>query len=166
MIGNELTRTNVINTFSQLLRLGVIPIVNENDTVATDELEGANIGDNDTLSAYVAKLVTADFLILITDTDGLYDRDPSSTSDTTEQNCTDPESAVPKLLHDVTEITPEIEAMAGKPSSSFGTGGMATKIAAAKISKDAGIPCAIVSGHDPNNLYRIFDGEEIGTIFW
>lgn len=152
VIGNELTRTNVINTFSQLLSLGVIPIVNENDTVATDELEGANIGDNDTLSAYVAKLISADILILITDTDGLYSKDPQK-SDKSE------------LIHEVHEITPEIENMAGVPSSSFGTGGMATKISAAKIAGEAGIPCAIVSGHDPNNLYRIFDGEEIGTFF-
>lgn len=152
VIGNELTRTNVKNTFSQLLKMGVTPIVNENDTVATDELEGANIGDNDTLSAYVAKLTDADVLVLITDKEGLYDKDPSVDSDAS-------------IIHEVTEITPEIEEMAGAPSGSFGTGGMATKISAAKIAKEAGIPCAIVSGHDPNNLYRLFDGEEIGTFF-
>ena len=153
VIGNELTRTNVINTFSQLLSIGVTPIVNENDTVATDELEGANIGDNDTLSAYVAKLVSADILILITDQDGLYDKDPSS-------------DKTAKLIHEVGEITPDIEKMAGEPSSNFGTGGMATKISAAKIAKESEIPCAIVSGHDPENLYRLFDGDEIGTVFW
>ncbi len=148
---DELRRTNAMNTFSQLLSLGIIPIVNENDTVATDELEGANIGDNDTLSAYVAKLTGADILILITDTDGLYDKVPGA------------EGAI--LVHEVKQITPEIEKMAGQPNSQFGTGGMVTKIAAAKIAGAAGIPCAIVSGHDPNNLYRLFDGDEIGTFF-
>ena len=137
---DELRRTNAMNTFSQLLSLGIIPIVNENDT-----------GDNDTLSAYVAKLTGADILILITDTDGLYDKVPGA------------EGAI--LVHEVKQITPEIEKMAGQPNSQFGTGGMVTKIAAAKIAGAAGIPCAIVSGHDPNNLYRLFDGEEIGTFF-
>lgn len=153
VIHNKLMRTNVINTFSELLELGVIPIVNENDTVATDELEGANIGDNDTLSAYVAKLIKADILVLITDQEGLYSRDPSKDGDA-------------ELIHEVREITPEIEEMAGVPSGTFGTGGMATKLSAAKIAGKAGIPCAIVSGHDPNNLYSLFDGEEIGTMFW
>lgn len=153
VIHNELMRTNVINTFEALLKIGVIPIVNENDTVATDELEGANIGDNDTLSAYVANLVGADILILITDQEGLFSKDPSKDSTAT-------------LIHEVRKITPEIEEMAGTPSGTFGTGGMATKLSAAKIAGNSGIPCAIVSGHDPNNLYKLFDGEEIGTIFW
>ncbi len=153
VIHNKLTRTNVMNTFSELLGMGVIPIVNENDTVATDELEGANIGDNDTLSAYVAKIVSADILILITDKDGLYDKDPSIDGSAT-------------LIHEVHKITEEIEEMAGTPYGTFGTGGMATKLSAAKIAGKAGIPCAIVSGRDPNNLYRLFDGEEIGTLFW
>ena len=154
---NKLMRTNAENTFAQLLSLGIIPIVNENDTVATDELEGANIGDNDTLSAYVAKMTGADILILITDTDGLYSSDPS---DLSKQD-----GEAPHLIHEVSEITPDIIKLAGEPQSSFGTGGMATKITAAKIAGDAGIPCAIVSGHDPENLYRLFDGEEIGTFF-
>ena len=156
---NDLMRTNAENTFSQLLSLGIIPIVNENDTVATDELEGANIGDNDTLSAYVAKLTGADILILITDTDGLYSSDPSKAA-SDDQNPDEPH-----VINEVKEITPEIIKLAGEPRSSFGTGGMATKITAAKIAGDAGIPCAIISGHDPNNLYRLFDGEEIGTFF-
>ena len=156
---NELMRTNAENTFSQLLSLGIIPIVNENDTVATDELEGANIGDNDTLSAYVAKMTGADILILITDTDGLYSGDPSKLDHMTGQ------SHDVHLIHEVSEITPDIIKLAGESKSSFGTGGMATKIAAAKIAGEAGIPCAIVSGHDPENLYRLFDGETIGTFF-
>ena len=159
---NKLTRTNAENTFAQLLSLGIIPIVNENDTVATDELEGANIGDNDTLSAYVAEMTSADILILITDTDGLYSSDPSTAA---AGSGDDQNSDAPKIIHDVPEITTAIVELAGEPKSNFGTGGMATKITAAKIAGDAGIPCAIVSGHDPNNLYRLFDGEEIGTFF-
>ena len=183
VFGDKLRRTNAENTFSQLLSLGVIPIVNENDTVATDELEGANIGDNDTLSAYVAKLTGADLLILITDTDGLYSSDPTRSSRTARNACTadtagsaeqspDGTSSTsaddiepPHIIHEVPEITPDIIKLAGEPSSNFGTGGMATKITAARIAGEAGISCAIVSGHDPNNLYRLFDGEEIGTFF-
>ena len=164
VFGNELMRTNAQNTFSQLLSLGVIPIVNENDTVATDELEGANIGDNDTLSAYVAKLTGSDLLILITDTDGLYSSDPSKRSVDRPADG-DQSQTEPYIIHEVDEITPDIIKLAGKPQSSFGTGGMATKITAAKIAGDAGIPCAIVSGHDPSNLYRLIDGDEIGTFF-
>ena len=99
VIGNELTRTNVKNTFSQLLKMGVTPIVNENDTVATDELEGANIGDNDTLSATVASLVDADALIILSDVDGLYTANPQEHTDA-------------KLIPEVREITPEIEGLA------------------------------------------------------
>ena len=155
-------KENVVNTFSKLLEIGVTPIVNENDTVATDELVGANIGDNDTLSAYVAKLIDADILILITDTEGLYDRDPSGSSSKRDASGDGKEA---KLLHEVHEITPEIEEMAGESRSEVGTGGMATKIAAIKIAREAGIPGAIISGHDPNALYEFFDGEEIGTYF-
>ncbi|MBQ3281310.1 MAG: glutamate 5-kinase [Eubacterium sp.] len=164
VFGNDLMRTNAENTFSQLLSLGIIPIVNENDTVATDELEGANIGDNDTLSAYVAKLTGSDILVLITDTDGLYSSDPSKRASPTGADG-DQSLDEPYIIHEVNEITPDIVRLAGEPRSSFGTGGMATKIAAARIAGDAGIPCAIVSGHDPNNLYRLIDGEEIGTFF-
>lgn len=151
VIGNDLTRTNVVNTFSELLSMGVTPIVNENDTVATDELEGANIGDNDTLSAYVAELIDADLLILITDREGLYDGDP--------------EDEGTSLIHEVREITDDIKKIAGEPSGSFGTGGMATKITAAEIAGRSGIACAIISGRDPGNLYSLFDGEETGTFF-
>ncbi|MDD6155363.1 MAG: glutamate 5-kinase [Eubacteriales bacterium] len=152
VIDNEDTRRNVINTFNNLLELGVIPIVNENDTVATKELEGHSIGDNDTLSADVAKLVGADFLVIISDVEGLYDRDPREAEDA-------------RIIHEVDAITPEIEAIAGGAGTSNGTGGMITKIIAAKIASGAGIPCAIINGNDPNNLYRLFDGEAVGTIF-
>lgn len=143
---------NVQNTFAQLLTMGVIPIVNENDTVETSELEGQNFGDNDTLSAVVAGLVSADFLIILTDIDGLYDRDPRKHPDA-------------KRIPLVKEITPEIEALAGGAGSSRGTGGMATKLRAAKMAGASGIPCAVVSGSDMQNLYRLLDGQPAGTLF-
>ena len=146
------SRKNTQNTFKELMKLGVIPIVNENDSVGTEELEGKNIGDNDQLSAYVAKLIGADSLILITDIDGLYSSNPR-------------ENPNAERIPVVREITPEIERLAGSPGSAFGTGGMATKIKAARISTEAGIPCSIISSSDPNNLYRIFGGEVVGTLF-
>ena len=152
VIDDSERRTKVENTFNELLSIGVIPIVNENDTVATEELEGANIGDNDTLSAYVAEIIGADLLIMMTDAEGLYDRDPSVSEDA-------------KLISNVTEITPEIEEMAGKEGSRIGTGGMITKLSAVRIAGEAGIPSAIISGRDPENLYKVFDGIEIGTFF-
>ena len=152
VIDDKVMRTNVENTFSQLLSIGVTPIVNENDTVATEELEGANIGDNDTLSAYVARITNADLLVMITDADGLYDADPTRSDDAA-------------LIHEVPEITPEIEDMAGKEGSRIGTGGMTTKLSAVRICKEAGIPSAIISGKDPELLYDLFDGKETGTFF-
>lgn len=146
------TRKNVTNTFGRLIDMGIIPIVNENDTVATRELEGRNIGDNDTLSAIVAKLIDADLLIILTDIDGLYDGNPQK----------DPNA---KLIPLVADITPEIKALAGSAGSRLGTGGMSTKIKAAEISTAAGIPCFVIGGDDPANLYRIFDGEKVGTLF-
>lgn len=132
--------------------MGVIPVVNENDTVETSELEGKNFGDNDTLSAVVAGLCGAQGLVILTDIDGLYDGDPR----------TNPEA---KLLHRVEEITPEIQALAGGAGSNRGTGGMATKLNAAKIATARGIPCAIISGGNTDNLYRLLQGEEVGTVF-
>ena len=120
VIEDEKGRQNVINTMNELLALGIIPIINENDTVATDELEGHNIGDNDTLSAMVASLMGADALVILTDTDGLYTSNPQ----------TDPSA---KLIPVVYEITEEIEALAGAAGSKLGTGGMATKVIAARI---------------------------------
>lgn len=152
VIDNEQSRVNVINTLTELLQLGVIPVVNENDTVATDELEGRNIGDNDTLSAMTAELIGADALIILTDIDGLYTSNPQKDSNA-------------RLIPVVYEIDEEIEALAGQPGSRLGTGGMATKVSAARIATRAGIPCYIIKGDDPNNLYRLFDGESIGTIF-
>lgn len=152
VIDNEKGRTNVQNTFTELLDMGIIPIVNENDTVATDELEGKNFGDNDTLSAIVAKIIDADLLVILTDIDGLYDKDPRKNKDA-------------KRIDFVPVIDEHIVSLAGGAGSRLGTGGMTTKIEAAKISTDAGIPCCVISGIDPANLYDLFDGKDIGTIF-
>ncbi len=152
VVEREQSRRNVENTFQELLRLGVIPVVNENDTVETHELEGRNFGDNDTLSAVVAGLVKAQALVILTDIDGLYDGDPRK----------DPEA---KLIRRVEKVTPEIEALAGNAGSSRGTGGMATKVKAARIAGEKGIPCAVISGGEKENLYRLLRGEEVGTLF-
>ena len=143
------SRENAINAFSSLLSLGVIPIINENDTVAIEEVE---FGDNDTLSAIVAELVQADLLIMLTDIDGLYDKDPR-------------ESADAKLIPVVQEITDEIRALAGQSKSNMGTGGMITKIQAAERATALGIPTMIVNGREPEVLYDVLAGESVGTIF-
>ncbi|MBO5252822.1 MAG: glutamate 5-kinase [Clostridia bacterium] len=140
---------NVINTFNELLDMNIIPIVNENDTVAVDEL---NFGDNDTLSAIVATLVGADALMILTDIDGVYDSNPK----------TNPNA---KRIPVIRGINEEIRAMAGGAGSNRGTGGMATKIRAAEIAAEKHIPTYILAGDDPENLYRVFDGQDIGTVF-
>ena len=152
VVHDDRGRHNVENTFRELLTMGTIPIVNENDTVETSELEGQNFGDNDTLSAVVAELIAADFLVILTDTDGLYDSDPRK-------------NPAAKLIPRVENITPEIEALAGGAGSSRGTGGMATKLRAAKMAGAKGIPCAVVSGADMENLYRLLEGKPAGTLF-
>ena len=146
------SRLNVENTFRELVNMNIIPIVNENDTVAINELAGRHFGDNDTLSATVAGLCDADLLVILTDIDGLYDSNPRENPDA-------------KRIPYVKEIDDTIRGLAGGAGSSRGTGGMRTKIAAAEISVAAGIPCCIVSGADPHILYRLFDGEQIGTTF-
>ena len=143
-------RENAINTFAQLLEYGVIPIVNENDTIATDEI---GFGDNDRLSAYVAALVQADLLILLSDIDGLYTADPTARPEATQ-------------IKEVHQITAEIEAMAGSTHSGVGTGGMITKIMAAQIATEAGIDMMIANAAEPDVLERIFEGEELGTYFY
>ena len=152
VIDSDKGKINVQNTFDELMDMGIIPIVNENDTMATDELEGKNFGDNDTLSAIVATLVDADHLVILTDIDGLYDSDPKK----------NPQA---KRIALVTSIDENIYALAGGAGSNLGTGGMATKIKAAEISTKVGIPCAIINGSNPANLYHIFEGKDIGTIF-
>lgn len=148
-IENEERRRNFHNTIFRLLELGVLPVINENDTVATDELA---IGDNDTLSAIVAVNAGADLLVLLSDIDGLYTADPHI-----DRNAT--------LLHEVNGITPEILALAGGKGSALGTGGMATKLHAAQIANGAGIDMVIANGADPDILYDITDGKSAGTRF-
>ena len=140
---------NCVNTFRRLLEMGVIPVVNENDTVAVEEIE---FGDNDTLSAMVAVLAEADALVIMSDIDGLYDGDPRK----------NPEA---KLIPEVDEVTGETLALAGGVGSSRGTGGMVTKLHAAQIACPAGVEMAIVNGSDPEILYRLLDGERVGTCF-
>lgn len=141
--------TNTRNTFMELMRQGVIPIVNENDVVALDELK---IGDNDNMSALVAGIVDADLVIILSDVDGLYTANPQTHPDA-------------KLVDTVQEITPEIEASAGGVGSTRGTGGMATKIQAAKAATSSGIQLVIASGTERNAIPRILQGEAIGTLF-
>ncbi|WP_243413496.1 glutamate 5-kinase [Pseudoflavonifractor phocaeensis] len=143
------------NTFEALLELGVIPVVNENDSVSSAEIETGKckvLGDNDTLSAMVARLCHADLLVLLSDIDGLYDADPR----------THPEA---RLIHQVTDITPELRAMAGGAGTWRGTGGMATKLNAAQLAMDAGIDMVIANGKNMEALYGIVDGQDIGTRF-
>lgn len=144
-------RKNVENALEKILRLGVIPIVNENDTVAIDELE-LEVGENDSLAATVASIAKADLLIIMSDIDGLYDKDPHENPDA-------------RLIPEVDEITDEIRQLAGGAGTKLGTGGMITKINAAEIAVNNGIDLIIVNGREPENLYKIFDGCVVGTRF-
>ena len=146
---DQIRLENLENTVFRLLELGVIPIINENDTVATDEIV---IGDNDTLAAKVAQTVHADLLILLSDIDGLYTADPHK----------DPNA---KLLHRVTKIDQSILDLAGVSSTTQGTGGMVTKLHAAEICLACGCDMVIANGSNPDNLYAILDGQQIGTTF-
>jgi glutamate 5-kinase len=149
------SRNNVINTFETLLEKEIIPIVNENDSVATEELEiyeNHTFGDNDTLSAIVSTLVKADLLILLSDIDGFYNDDPNLNKNA-------------KLIHEVFEISNEVKNSAKGVISNKGTGGMATKINAAKICLDANINMIIAHGKNPEILYQILKGDQIGTLF-
>ena len=146
---NETRHTNFTNTLNRLLELGALPIINENDTVATEEIV---IGDNDTLAAQVAETIGADLLILLSDIDGLYTADPHD----------DPDA---KLLHKVTRIDDAIRNLAGVSSTSQGTGGMVTKLRAAEICLNCGCDMVIANGNNPVNLYDIIDGKDVGTRF-
>ena len=153
VIEDDHIRENVINTFETLLEKEIIPIVNENDTVSIDEI--ANIvrfGDNDNLSAIVAKLVNADLLVILSDIDGFYDSDPRKNKDS-------------KLIKVVECITPELEQCAGGAGSSLGTGGMATKLTAAKTATGSGTHMILANGDNPEILFNIIKGEEVGTLF-
>ncbi len=153
MTGDDFDHTdryvNFINTMNKLLEFKALPIINENDTVSTDEIK---VGDNDTLSAMVAVSVNADLLILLSDIDGLFTCDPHKNSDAT-------------LISVVSEITDEIRALAGGEGSTLGTGGMKTKIRAAEISTSKGCDMVIANGENPHILYDIVDGKSVGTRF-
>lgn len=142
-----LNRDYVINTFTELLAMNVLPIVNENDTVAVDEIV---VGDNDTLSAMVCELIHGDLLIILSDIDGVYDDDPHKNPDA-------------KLIHEIPEVNESIEALAKGAGSKLGTGGMATKIHAAKLGIEAGFSTIIMSGDKPELLYDLFEGKQVGT---
>ena len=144
-------KNNVVNTFEQLFARGVIPVVNENDTVAIDELE-LEFGENDTLAAHVAQFSNSDMLIILSDIDGFYDANPKINPNA-------------KLIPMVTEINDDIRKLAGDAVSGLGTGGMITKINAAEMAMNAGIDMAILNGRNPDILYDLFDGKQVGTIF-
>ena len=146
---HETRHQNFTNTLNRLLQLGALPVINENDTVATDEIV---IGDNDTLAAKVAQAVHADLLILLSDIDGLYSADPHK----------DPDA---KLLQKVTRIDENILKLAGVSSTTQGTGGMVTKLHAAEICLSCGCDMVIANGNNPLNLYEIIDGKNVGTTF-
>ncbi len=140
---------NFENTLEKLIEFGVIPIINENDTIATDEIK---VGDNDTLSAYVAKSVKADTLIILSDIDGLYTADPH-----VDRNA--------KLIEYVDELTPEMLSFGKGAGSSLGTGGMKTKLDAAKICMECGCDMIIMNGKEPELLYDVIEGKSVGTKF-
>jgi len=155
VVDYESSRNNVVNTFETLLRMGIIPIVNENDSVATEELENDHnrlFGDNDKLSVIVASLTRADLLIMLSDRDGFYIEDPRNNPDA-------------EMIRLVTEITPRIERAAGGSGSSRGTGGMATKLDAAKTALSMGIDMVLANGAVPDALYDILEGADVGTYF-
>lgn len=146
---NEVNRGNARNTFETLLEMGAIPIVNENDTVSTYEIQ---FGDNDTLSAVVSALVQADLLILLSDIDGLFTDDPNR----------NPEA---RFIEYVDRVDERFEKMAKGSSSDVGTGGMSTKLGAARLATSAGADMIIANGADMDIIHRIMDGERIGTMF-
>lgn len=153
VVEDEHIRNNVINTFETLLEKGVIPIVNENDTVSIDEIENiCNFGDNDNLSAIVSKLIKGDLLIILSDIDGFYDSDPRHNEDS-------------KMIKEIYEVNKELEEFAGGAGSSQGTGGMKTKLAAAKVALDAGVNMILTNGKDPEILFDILEGQDVGTLF-
>lgn len=149
---NDPTKQHILDTFCTLLEMGIIPVVNENDTVAIDELAGANFGDNDTLSAMVASFLNADLLIMLTDMDGLYDADPRKNPGA-------------KRIPEVRRIDDALFSLAGGSGSNRGTGGMTTKLHAAAVAQKAGIPTVIMQGSHPERIYDLLDGKPVGTRF-
>lgn len=148
-IDNAERRQNLINTFEKLFEYGAVPVINENDAIAVEEIV---YGDNDCLSATVAKLIHADALIILTDIDGLYDGNPAE-----DENA--------RLIPTVTEITDELFGLAGGHGSKFSTGGMVTKLHAAQAAMEAGIDMIVMNGAAPEEIYKALDGKQIGTFF-
>lgn len=148
-IENRERKLNLENTFLKLFEYGVVPVINENDSVATEEIV---YGDNDSLSAIVASLIKADGLIILSDIDGLFEENPTE----------NPEA---RLIPVVKKITQEIYDLAGGAGSNRGTGGMLTKIHAADIASKSGIPTVIMNGTAPQDIYKLIDGHSVGTIF-
>lgn len=148
-VENDERRQNLVNTFNKLFDFGAIPIINENDSVAVEEIV---YGDNDSLSAIVAKLINADALIILTDIDGLYDANPTENEDA-------------KLIPVVTVIDEDLYAIAGGRGSTLGTGGMVTKLHAAEIAMGAGIDTIVMNGENPTEIYKALDGKQVGTFF-
>ncbi len=149
ILDNEERKENAINAFNTLFELGVVPIINENDVISTAEIK---FGDNDTLSDVVAELIDADILIILSDIDGLYDKNPAKYNDA-------------KLIREVYEITEEIVASAGGEGTSRGTGGMVTKLIAAKRATAAGIEMVIANGKNPKIIYDILENNAVCTRF-
>lgn len=147
---NNLKESNAKNTMLKLLEMGVIPIVNENDTVSTEELN--EFSDNDTLSAYVCNLLESDLLIILSDIDGMYNKDPNKFKGA-------------EIIRKIEKIDESIEEIAQGASTVFGTGGMKTKVSSAKIVNEKGADMIIASGKDIDILFNILDGENIGTLF-
>lgn len=148
-VKNPERKENFHNTLERLLELSVLPVINENDTVSTEEIV---IGDNDTLSAEVSASIGADLLIILSDIDGLYDKNPKNNPDA-------------KLIPVVEKITDDVKALAGGSGSALGTGGMITKIRAAEIATGAGCDMIIANGAEPEILYDIVEGKSVGTLF-
>lgn len=149
---NLIEKRHVVNTFEKLIERNVIPIVNENDTVAIDELE-LEFGENDTMAAEVAVMTGADLLVMLSDIDGFYDKNPKLYPDA-------------KLIDSVSEITDELRLLAGDTASALGSGGMITKLNAARIVMESGIGMILLNGRNPLVLYDLFDGKQVGTSFF
>ena len=153
VMDDEKNRYNVKNTFNNLLKNNIIPIVNENDTVSTEEIESMDtFGDNDTLSAIVSVLIEADLLVILSDIDGFYNGNPKE-----NEEC--------ELISTITDINDELLSFAGGVGTSRGTGGMLTKIKAAKIVTAAGVNMVIANGTNPEILFDVINGEKVGTLF-
>ncbi len=148
-IENSLRRKNARNTLHELIQLGVVPVVNENDTVATEEIE---FGDNDTLSAQVATLIQADLLLIMTDTDGVYTSNP---------HIDDGARKVPKVM----KASNELKDVKFNGSSKLGSGGMASKIAAAELCREHNVDVVIADGTDPSTILDVLEGKDLGTFF-